>query len=276
MLGTAGNTTSSENGEQINEDDIAYRETIMKGKEDGLFRTCMKAIRNQHNIANQIRAGLVVAGLFSDRNVYKEAIVSFYVVTKRAESKLYSSSFLRDSISEKLRKLGYRFSDLYREDMKSIFGEDWEHCVDQISSRNCACGEYLQLLDDCESGEDLAGAIFALWGALVIGGGAAALPRVKRLMGEGATHLFQSVAGIGRNSRRRGFIEAWDNLAEPGTPEFTGVLRACTKYMNANNKLLANVPVSPYWWRYSQTILQATIVACFGVGLYYLVQIRNK
>ena len=118
-----------------------------------------------------------------------------------------------------------------------------------------AAAACLKRLQAMTSSQDLAGAAFVLWGALIIGGGAAAMPRVKSRYGADATHLFQKVAGPGREQRKRDFIACWDALAAPGTPEFETIVAASQECMQGNNDVLATLARNPWWLGYVVAVL---------------------
>jgi hypothetical protein len=245
----------------------AFDTTAAKGTTDGLFQQCMKAIRSGHREANRIRAAIVVAGLFTDKALYRETVTLFYLVTKELEIKLHQ---LRDTdeICAKLLSLGYTFTFAYEQDMATLYSESsssssstWKDQVQHVWERNEATRSYCEMIRHMESGEDLAGVAFCLWGALIIGGGAVAQPRVKNLWGKDAVHVFDSVIGPGRNARSQQFTTLWDNLAKPETPQFAKIVDSCQRCMQKNNELIASVKRNPWWLPYV-TAAGVGVVAC--------------
>ena len=73
--------------------DRAYDSTTSKGAEGGLFRASMNAIRKSHHEARQIRTALILLGLFTDKDLYRDWISVFYAVNKELELKMKSPQF---------------------------------------------------------------------------------------------------------------------------------------------------------------------------------------
>lgn len=225
--------------------------TWNKGKEDGLFQACMKAIRSAHFRSNRVRALLVVAGLFTDKAVYREVLSIFYCVTKEVEVKLRLLLKEGDEISKKLLSLGYSFAGQYEQDLEYLYGtKDWMERTETAVQRNKAATDYREKVRSMKTGAEMAGAVFVLWGALIIGGGAAAMPRVKSRFGEEAVHLFQDVSGPGREKRKSDFVQIWDSLAESSSAEFAQIVRAAQDCMQCNNDVLSSLARNPWWLPY--------------------------
>lgn len=267
------NATSGTSTEEETQQGIAFDKTTSKGAEGGLFQACMKSIRTAHASANRLRTGLVLAGLFTDKTVYREAIVMFYGATKELENKLLE---LKDSdeICAKLLSLGYRFAPAYEKDLESLYSkESWENEVEKVlSSSSREAQAYIQSIKEMMSGADLAGAAFCLWGALIIGGGAVAQPRVESLCGKEAIHLFKDVTGPGRGERKTNFIEVWDSLATPEDSRFAQTVAQCRECMQGNNDLIVSVKKNPWWLKYAFS----TVVGVAAVGVYFVQQYRTK
>jgi len=226
------------------------------GVESGLFRACMKSIRTAHFQSNRTRAVLVVAGLFSDVKVYREVLSCFYAVTKVLEEKLQQKK--EEPIVAKLLALGYSFTAPYEKDMKCLYGDGWEKEVEAAVQKNSAAAEYRKKVRNMTKSTELAGAVFVLWGALIIGGGAAAMPRIKSLCGAEATNLFNQVVGPGRNERKVAFVKTWDSLAEFGDEAFEEIVQSSQECMQYNNNMLTGMTRNPWWISYG---------ICAAVGL---------
>jgi hypothetical protein len=227
----------------------AFDNTTKAGKEHGLFRASMKSIRSAHVRANRLRAGLVLAGLFTDAAVYREVVAIFYAVTKQLEIKMESLK-KKDEICAKIAALGYRFTDDYEKDMATLFSETWEEDMHTVVSRNSAAVNYVKKVQNMTTGTEVAGAVFCLWGALIIGGGAGAMPRVKSLCGKDAIHIFEQVSGPGREERKTRFANAWDSLAAPGSSEFDDIVGHCRECMQCNNDIFTSLQQNPWWLKY--------------------------
>ena len=249
---------------------VAFDKTTEKGVDGGLFQACMKSIRSTHITANRLRTGLVVAGLFTDQTIYREVIVLFYAATRALESNLLKCKG-EDEICDKLLSLGYRFAPQYEKDLQFLYPKDaWQQEVDKVlETASPGAKSYLETIRSMKSGEKLAGAAFCLWGALIIGGGAAAMPRVEALCGKEATNLFQDVTGPGRNDRKAKFVAVWDDLVKKKEdPRFQKIVVCSQECMQGNNHLIASVKRNPWWLKY----IVSTAVAVGAVGVYFLLQ----
>lgn len=260
---------------------IIFDKTTEKGTENGLFRACMTAIRSQHQSANRLRAALVVAGLFTDKTVYREVIALFYVATNAMEQKMMSLQQEQgDEICEKLLSLGYRFAPQYEKDLELLYSEssDWKASIEKVVTGSTEGAKlYIQKIENMTTGAELAGAAFCLWGALIIGGGAAAKPRVESLCGKDACHLFESVTGPGRGERKAAFIQLWDSLAfsadttvsdetkDDGKSSFDTIVSVSKDCMAGNNELIVSVKRNPWWLKY----IVASSVGVLAAGASY-------
>ncbi|VEU36279.1 unnamed protein product [Pseudo-nitzschia multistriata] len=263
---------------------LAFDKTTEKGAEKGLFRACMASIRSAHVSANRLRAALVLSGLFTDRKVYREAIALFYLATDALEKKIAALHETEgDEICGKLLSLGYRFGPLYERDLLHLYGRGWRAAVEAVAAgATDGAGAYLRAIEDMASGAELAGAAFCLWGALVIGGGAAAGPRVESLCGKGACHLFGPVTGPGRGERKKRFVALWDGLAVPcesgsggndgagkdndndNDESFDRIVAASKDCMQGNNELIVSVRRNPWWLKYVASV--GVAVVAFGLS----------
>lgn len=252
---------------------IIFDKTTEKGAENGLFRACMEAIRSAHKSANRLRAALVISGLFTDKNVYREVIALFYVATNTMEKKMISlKEDEGDEICNKLLSLGYRFGPQYEKDLRTLYNDsgDWKVAVEKVVAQSTdGARSYIKTIENMTTGAELAGAAFCLWGALIIGGGAAAKPRVTSLCGKDACNLFESVTGPGRNERKASFVKIWDGLAvqiedgyndnferknrdekQPLCSSFEKIITISKKCMQGNNELIISVKRNPWWLKY--------------------------
>jgi hypothetical protein len=265
---------------------VIFDKTTEKGAENGLFRECMAAIRSAHKSANRLRAALVLSGLFTDKKVYREVIALFYVATNTMEKKMISFSG-EDEICDKLLSLGYRFGPQYEKDLQTLYGDsggDWKVAVENVVANSTnGARAYIKTIDSMTTGAELAGAAFCLWGALIIGGGAAAKPRVQSLCGKGACNLFESVTGPGRGERKARFIKIWDNLAvqiegrdgddkddkavpSASSSSFGKIIAVSKECMQGNNELIISVKRNPWWLKY----FVSSAVGIMAASAYYL------
>ena len=279
--------------------DDAFDTTTSKGVEGGLFRECMSSIRSKHITANKLRMGIVVAGMFSDVSMYSEVIALFYLVTKAAESKAKELSLLSTktttanddgNITSKILSLGYNFTPDYEHDLKFLYETklgllSWKDYVDtNIYDQNDTVRSYVRHIESMTTGAELAGAIFCLWGALIIGGGAAAKPRAESLVKQkDSLKLFQSVTGPGRNHRKAEFVRVWDSLVaadssnnddedvDVTTALRDAIVKSCQSCMQRNNDLIASVKKTPWWMKYMHVggmMITSVAVAAIAVGVY--------
>ena len=108
---------------------------------------------------------------------------------------------------------------------------------------------------------------------MVIGGGAALKPRVKKSFGENATNVFTDVVGIGRGDRRKQFIECMDNIGDQMGPDaFARVVAASGAFMSLNNEMMMAVKKNPYWLKY----VYATVGVVFVVTATVLYRRKNN
>lgn len=163
--------------------DRAYDATTLKGKPDGLFRACMEAIRSLHHEARQIRTALILLGLFTDPELYKDWLAVFYIVNLELETKIKSKDFEESlgenenelSILNNLRKLGarYYFSELYEKDLQLLFGVSTRakllRKVESSLSNKPNAREYQIVVKTMTTASELAGAVFCLWGVFIVG-----------------------------------------------------------------------------------------------------------
>merc|ERR1719245_459045 len=107
-------------------------------------------------------------------------------------------------------------------------------------------------------------AAFILFGALVIGGGAALEPRVRKSFNCG--DLFKFVIGSGRADRRKEFIESFDAVASPNDSIFDEIVASAEECMGYNNKLMVALQRRPYWY-YPALVCGAGVAISMGVLL---------
>jgi len=253
---------------------IIFDKTTEKGVENGLFRACMEGIRSAHKSANLLRSALVLSGLFTDKKVYREVLALFYVATNTVEKKIISLK--EDEICDKLLSLGYRFGPQYEKDLQTLYDDsgDWKLAVEQVVANSSdGAKSYIKTIENMTTGAELAGAAFCLWGALIIGGGAAAKPRVESLCGKDACHLFESVTGPGRGKRKAKFIEVWDSLAVriddrvdrknkyESSLAFEKIIALSKECMQGNNELIISVKRNPWWLKYFVSSIVGVLAA---------------
>jgi hypothetical protein len=259
------------------EEERATNRVRDQGQEDGLFRACMDAIRTSHTKGQRLRTVMIAAGLLTDRACYAEMLGQFYVCTAALERRLRAVS--GDSLAVRAAKsLGYSFGAGYEADLEALLGEKWRTKVEEMTSE--PAHRYVARLEHAGDAE-LCGALFILWGPLVIGGGAALKPRVAKAFGQEATHVFEQVGvtmhrtvpvswpagaralcahalvvlpeqvvGPARGQRRAQFITCFDGLLQPGQqqPQLADeVVAAARSFMELNNELMLSVRARPYW-----------------------------
>jgi len=254
------------------------------GRENGLFKQCMDEIKSSHSVGQALRSAALAAGALSDIHSYAELLGQFYVATKalelrideilKSEEEMDVNSKDDSPQSEKLSKLklvkslGYSFSGGYERDLTFLLGENWRSKVKEMTTDPAK--EYIQRIQGANE-IDLVAAAFILWGPLVIGGGAALKPRVKKSFGEGATNVFKDVVGTakgGRSERRRKFIATYDGLLDGEINDeeekmyFEAIVKACGEYMSMNNAMMLSVKKSPWWSKY----VWAGVVTIFALG----------
>lgn len=144
-----------------------------------------------------------------------------------------------------------KFTEGYAKDLAHLLGDGWQDIVDGWTT--APAREYAALLegaDECQ----LVAAIFILHGPLVIGGGAALKPRVRKAFGNDATNVFECVVGPGRGKRRKEFIECFDGLlgeeAKDMAAKEKSIVAACGKFMALNNEMMMAVTQRPWWSKY--------------------------
>ena len=246
-------------------DPVAFDNTTAKGQPDHLFRACMKAIRSAHFFSNRIRAGLIVTGLLTDPTIYREVLSVFYVLTSEVEQKLgdpqFGASKVEQEIIQKLVSLGYSFTEAYEKDLSYLYDHDptWKQQVNGVVDRTSAARDYVRKIQSMTKATEIAGAVFVLWGPLVIGDGAAILPRVKSLCGVDATHIYTSATGPGREEGTHQFVTTWDSLATEQTTCFAEIVTASQECMQCNNNVLSSLQRNPWWFKYL-LIVNAAIV----------------
>jgi hypothetical protein len=267
--------TSTEAPDKI---DKAYDQTTLKGKEGGLFRACMAAIRSSHHEARQIRTALILLGLFTDKSLYREWLCVFYAVNYELEKKMKSKEFeisLTDpkeiAILRSLKEYGatYYFSDLYEQDLEVLYGKSGSSLIREVKrslSNKPNALRFCAHVEGMKSASELAGALFCLWGVFIVGGGAMARQRAQKMCGEDAVNVYQNVAGPGREKRKKEFIVLWDSIARSGSKQFQEVANSsdvCMKMMNATIK---DLNANPWWlkWLSAASIIAVAIV---GVGI---------
>ena len=243
---------------------VSFDKLTAKGDPDGLFQACMSAIRSAHFRSGRIRAVLVVAGLLIDKNIYRDVISIFYILTRELEAK---AKKMDGQTCRRILALGYRFADGYEMDLAALYGtKDWkERALDVLQCNQAACGYFTEISAMTQEAE-LAGALFVLWGGLIVGGGAIAMPQIKaRFGGDAVVNLFRDVTGPGREVRKRDFVECWDGLATrtKDAALFDQIVKHSKECMQRNNDVLSSIQRKPWWLFYG---LSAAGVAAIAVS----------
>jgi hypothetical protein len=260
------------------DNDKEWDETTQKGSADGLFRSCMNAIKSAHRNALEVRTGLIAVGLFTDKRIYREAISLFYTVTRELEIKMKSAEFrekIQDDaieleVLQKMQSYGQKFyfTDAYEKDLSSLFTpETWKNEVEEIVAARPAAVAFRDHIRSMTAPTDLSAALFSLWGALVIGGGAAARRRAKALCGDDVLNLFEKVSGPGREKRKGEFIAFFDSLAAPGSPTFDKITRSTELCMEKSNAMLRSISANPWWLKWVGLVAVATPAVALAVWL---------
>jgi hypothetical protein len=246
-----------------------------QGVENGLFRACMDTIERSHAVGQGLRTAMLAAGLMTDRRCYGELLGQFYLCTAALERALASVAVRPggEPLSERLLSLGYAFTAPYEADLAALFGDadgkDWRATVERLQVPTVQrYVEEIEAAGAAGDGATLAAATFILWGPLVIGGGAALSPTVKRQFGRECTHVFEQVTGAGRSDRRSAFIRCYDTLLEPFGDDDQGsaarhrIVQQCSRFMDMNNALMTECKERPWWTTY----LLAAAAAATAVG----------
>ncbi len=265
------------------------------GTPGGLFRRCMDQIHVQHTLGQRLRGVALAAGLMTDADCYAELLAQFYVATSALEDAM-DRLLRRRPDDEKndggggggggtrlvraVAALGYRFKPLYEADLAHLFGVRSDDAaalaarVRELTTPPAAA--YAARLRDAHAREVVAAA-FILHGPLVIGGGAALKPRVRKAFGEGATHVFSPVVGSGRAERRDLFIKCYDELlrsldnkeAKAAADEIVAV---CGECMALNNDMMMAVERRPWW---SKWLWAGVAAAGAAVAYGLLLKLKN-
>ena len=242
----------------LTEEEFQTNKTRNQGKANGLFRSCMDEIKMNHTVGQKLRTMLVTAGVLSDKICYAELLAQFYVTTKALELRLKDRR--EDSnIVQKIVHLkpGYNFTKGYELDEQHLLGENWKERINTMTTK--PANDYISLIQNANDAE-LVAATFILWGPMIIGGGAALYPRIRRTFGKDATNVFENVIGSGRAQRKRDFIEMFDSIVsiEENEKIFREIVKTCGKFMEMNNKMMVAVRERPWWMYY---IWAGTVVA---------------
>lgn len=257
--------------ESINEEERTKRVSKM-GLSGGLFQQCMKEIKESHTVGQSLRTAYIAAGVLTDKDAYAELLAQFYVATDVLEQKIeeYSSSSL---MVKKVKNLGYNFRRGYELDLQNLLhlpGRDKDMCRNTVDEElaTAPAKEYIHRLQNANEIEIVAAA-FILWGPLIIGGGAALKPRVKKSFGVEATNVFEDVVGVvngkSRSERRSDFIETYDGLLDhleekDKSQTFDSIVKAAGEFMSLNNKMMLAVKKRPFWSRYYYFVAAGVIV----------------
>lgn len=137
-----------------------YDTISKKGVDNGLYQSCMKSIRKAHFQANRLRAGLVIAGLFTDIELYREVISLFYIVTSAMERKTKHLASEGDVICKKILELGYNFTPQYESDLEYLYGDNWKEHVSSNEQRSSIIIKYKEKIESATSGIDVIGPCF--------------------------------------------------------------------------------------------------------------------
>ena len=234
----------------LTEEEFQTNKTRNQGKGNGLFRNCMDEIKVKHTVGQRLRTVLVAAGVLTDKICYAELLAQFYVTTKALELRLEERR--EDSnIVQKIVQLkpGYNFTKGYELDEQHLLGENWKERINTMISK--PANDYIYLIQNANDAE-LVAATFILWGPMIIGGGAALYPRIRRIFGKDATNVFENVIGSGRAQRKRDFIEMFDSIVsiEENEKMFREIVKTSGKCMEMNNKMMVAVRERPWWMYY--------------------------
>ena len=250
--------------------------TTKHGIENGLFKCCMKAIRSQHVQSNKLRMAIIVTGLFTDPTIYRDIICSFYVVTRTAENKMFelAESNKNDPICAKLVAYGFSRTKNYEQDLYALFQYDdnWKEKAEQVAFSNKATVHYVETIQNCSDGTTVAGALFAVWGALILGGGAIARNRILKLCGKDCIHIYDNIyERTERTVLKDQFYTMWDSLAtDPNSTEFQNIVTSCRHCMDNNNSIFSTYQKNPWWIPY----ITATAIGVIGIGLYQITKAK--
>ena len=173
-----------------------------------------------------------------------------------------------------MKECDQEFSKSYKADITNLLNEKSVETIEFKNNTSRVTKEYSKKLhDDANFGiygiESLLAGLFILWGPLVIGGGATLYPHVKKAYGIEATNLFKNVIGIGREKRKKQFIELFDDIGSNSDHlvlDTDKIVEFCGGYMHRNNAIMISVKHKPCWYTYLGYGFAATI----GLGAIYI------
>ena len=269
--------TSTQSAESI---DKAYDKTSLRGAPNGLFRSCMGAIKSSHRDAREIRTALILLCLFTDKNLYRDWLTVFYAINHELEAKMQSGAFecsqeqKQRRILLAIKQLGseYYFDELYEKDLGALYGTTkfTKHVESCLEDKPNAV-KFRNHIRNITNSSELAGALFCLWGVFIVGGGATARQRAKALCGDSALNVYQKVAGPGREQRKLHFINFWDDcLVTSGeSEEAATIIQSAETCMKMMNDTMKDLSANPWWLQWLSRLAVLTTSVFIAVGWSY-------
>lgn len=228
-----------------------------------LFARMMGAIHTKHSLGNLV-GFFKLPLILTDTRLYGNAIAQFWWLTRTLEARLAATS--SDPLVEHaVASIGVGpLAPGYEGDLRQILGPDWRAAAERCLTP--ATRSYAAALERADA-TALVGALFILYGALVIGGGKQTQAKVRRVF-PACDHALFDVAGDMRDARRR-FKNTFTAVGRDhaGTPAVApdradALVAHAAHWMRRNNEVVLSVRVLPYWWwKAAALAAAATLVA---------------
>jgi len=226
----------------------------MAPNDGGLYVKMMSSMRTGHKMGNTIRF-LKLPLILTDTRLYAGAISNFYWLTHTLERALVCAK--EDKMIRVLRD-GLGLPDrapAYEKDLQQLLGDDWR--VEALKFRTAATDAYCAILEAAPP-EELVGAAFILYGALVVGGGKKTQAKVRNIFPSCDHALFDVAEDM--DAARQRFRQTFSTVGEQWPDHVETFTKQSQRFMALNNTVLGSIRCMPYWW------WKATVVAgVFGV-----------
>ncbi len=206
-----------------------------------LFGRMMGAIRTGHSLANTVRM-LKLPLIFLEEQLYADAIAQFFWLIETLEAALRRRA--ADPLVQRVLALELDVAPGFAADLRALHrGAGWRAAA--ARARTAATSSYCELISAADA-DELVGAAFVLYGALVIGGGKATQAKVRRAFARsGASaseceHRLYDVAGDMPAMRRR-FKEAFTRIGEEHPDRADALEEQAGRFMARNNTVLLSI-----------------------------------
>lgn len=214
-------------------------------KEKGLYGRMMKSIRTSHSIGNTVRM-IKLPLIFTDARLYGGAIANFYWLTATLERCLEQAAAKEPhGLVSEFRALLPPLSATagYEADLADLFGAKWQQ--EATKARTAATAAYCAILETATQ-EELVGAAFILYGALVVGGGKATQRKVRKIFPACQHKLFDLSDDIVELRRR--FKESFSQLGKSHPDLEDALVNQAARFMALNNTVVLSIRCLPSWW----------------------------